>query len=321
MKFTGITKITDKLFVKQWVIGLCRGNIKDIIRTRSFAQDIKWLPLNLIDHFYADPFLLNTGNGEINILFEDFTLDDFYANISLLVLDENLKTVNKKILLDTKSHLSYPFIFRENSKTYVFPEAAHSGKLSCYEYIPENQSLSFVQHILNLPLLDSTILKFENRYWIFGVLKEKGAYKLNVYFSHNLLGPYTSHPGNPLKQSLNGTRSAGNFIEVDGVIYRPTQNCETEYGESITINRIKILNESDVAEEPCMTININNKNRFLHGIHTIHTINESDNIIAVDGMKWIFSPWNQWKTYNRNKNYFKKINSEDQTNSVVNSVK
>ena len=117
------------------------------------------------------------------------------------------------------------------------------------------------------------------------------------FFSDNLLGPYTPHPENPVKSGLNGTRSAGNFIVVDGIVYRPTQNCKKEYGESIEINKITGLNEINFMEVPYLTICINRNNRHNCGIHTIHTINVMNNIIAVDGEQWTFSPIHQFKKF------------------------
>ena len=147
----------------------------------------------------------------------------------------------------------------------------------------------WICHCLTLPFL-----KQNDKYWIFGTIKLKMEritdYKLYVFFSDNLLGPYIPHPGNPVKSGLDGTRSAGNFIEVDGIIYRPSQNCQKEYGESITINKVTELNEINVVEEPYMTISINKKNRSNYGMHTIHTINAMDDIIVVDGIRWTFSP-------------------------------
>ena len=226
-----------------------------------------------------------------------------------MTLDRSFKQVNCKILLDTKNHISYPFIFTENNKTYIFPEAGRSGKLSCYEYDPLNESINFLQDIVDLPLCDSSILKQNGKYWIFGTLSEIEAdtkritdYKLYVFFSDRLLGPYVPHPGNPIKSGLNGTRQAGNFIEVDGIIYRPTQNCERLYGESITINKVTELNEINVVEEPYMTICINKKNRYNYGMHTIHTINVMNDIVVIDGKRWTFSPIIQLKSYLRNRN-------------------
>jgi hypothetical protein len=289
------------LYVKQWVIGLANGDIKEIIRSRTFDQKINWLPVSSIYHFYGDPFLLRSEDGNLDILFEDFAFDDNYGNISIMTLDQNLNVVDQKILLDTGSHLSYPFIFIENEKKYVFPEAARSGVLTCYEFDSAKKSLYFLKEIINLPLLDSTILKYNNKYWLFGTLNNaQDGYILHVYFSDNLLGPYIAHPANPIKKGLDGTRSAGHFIEVDGSLYRPTQNCANAYGESITINKLTVLNESEISEETYMNINIDDNNWKNHGIHTIHTLNSLDGIIAVDGIKWTFSIQNQWKNFQRN---------------------
>jgi hypothetical protein len=297
-----VSKYIDKLYFKQWSIGLCRGNIKDIIRSKAFDQDICWLPLKSFNHFQADPFILRANDGNINILYEDFPFDDYYGKISLMIVDNNFKVKNDKILLDTKNHLSYPFIFVENNCFYVFPEAAHSGKLTCYEYDPAKQSLNFLQVILNLPLLDPTILKYNEKYWLFGTLSGEDSHnKLYIYYSDSLLGPYFPHYGNPVKNSLIGSRAAGNFIEVDGVYYRPSQNCENQYGESIIINKVIILNEFQYVEEPYMCISIDRKKHFNKMIFTIHTINVIDDIIAVDGSKWTFSPAAQWGVFLRNR--------------------
>jgi hypothetical protein len=296
------SKYIDKLFFKKWIIGIFRGNIEEIIRSKTFDPDVNWLFVESYDKYYADPFLLVSNDENFKILLEEFSFDDDYGKISLVTLDKSFIQVNHKILLDTKSHLSYPFIFAENDKIFVFPEAAQSGKLSCYEYNPVNESFIFLQDILDLPLRDSSILKKDNKYWIFGTLCENDTdYKLHVFFSDSLLGPYVSHPGNPVKSGLDGTRSAGNFIEIDGIIYRPSQNCKKEYGESITINKVTELNEINVIEESYLNICINKKNRYNHGMHTIHTINALENIIIVDGVHWTFSPIIQLKTFLRNR--------------------
>lgn len=304
-----LSKYIEKLFFKKWIIGIFRTDIKDIIKSKMFDPDINWLPIRSIDKYYADPFLLFSKDENLKILLEDFSFDENYGKISLMTLDRSFKQVNCKILLDTKNHISYPFIFTENNKTYIFPEAGRSGKLSCYEYDPLNESINFLQDIVDLPLCDSSILKQNGKYWIFGTLSEIDAdtkritdYKLYVFFSDRLLGPYVPHPGNPIKSGLNGTRQAGNFIEVDGIIYRPTQNCERLYGESITINKVTELNELNVVEEPYMTICINKKNRYNYGMHTIHTINVMNDIVVVDGKRWTFSPLIQLKSYLRNRN-------------------
>lgn len=291
-------KYIDKLFFKQWVIGICKDNIDDIIRNKNFDSEINWLIPKSFEKFYADPFLLNSNDGNIKILFEEFKFEEEYGKIALLTLNKKLNKINEKILLDTKSHLSYPFIFAENNKYYIFPEAAKSGKLSCYEYDPQNEKLSFLKNILDMPLLDSTILKHEGKYWILGSLgNNTSTYNLYAFFSDSLLGSYTPHSGNPIKSGLDGVRSAGNYINASGTIYRPTQNCKNKYGESITLNKINKLTEIDVLEEPYMFIQINRKKRNNRNIHSIHTINVINDLIVVDGEHWTFAPFRQLKKW------------------------
>lgn len=302
-----------KLYFKQWIIGLVFADIRDVIRTKTFNQDVKWLPLDSRTNFYADPFPLRSDSGELSIIFEDFSIDENYGNISLMQLNNNLEPVKQKILIDSKSHMSFPFIFRESEKLYIFPESVKKGNVSCYEFDPLKQQLTYVRDIINMPLYDPAILKWKEKYWLFGsVFENRRVYKLHVFHSENLLGPYVPHQGNPVRSGLDGTRAAGSFIVVDDVIYRPSQNCAREYGESITINRIVTLDESSFSEESYMTINIDKKNLNEHNIHTIHTFNYTDGLIIVDGQRWTFSLSEQWKNFRRNRKLLKQSSALSQ---------
>lgn len=305
------SRYLDHLYLKHWIIGICRCDIKEIIRTGIFSQEVQWLNLNSIDHYNADPFLLESDDNGFKVLYEDFALDDFYGKIFLSAFDNNCNQVSRKMLLDIKSHISYPFFFREGNKTYVFPESSSAGRLSCYEFDPLNQSLEFRKDILGLALLDSTIIKYNKKYWLFGTLKGSGSNsRLNIFFSDDLLGPYLPHPGNPVKDSVISSRPAGNFIEVDGTIYRPAQNCEKQYGESITINRIDNLDENNFREEQHMVIRIDRKAFNNENIMAMHTLNSTGGLIVIDGIKWTFSPKNQWKYFLKNREYGKKLRLE-----------
>jgi hypothetical protein len=296
------SKYINKLFFKKWIIGICKGDIKDIIRNKSFDPDITWLLMKPYSKYHADPFLVRSKDENLKILIEQFIYSEGYGKITLLTLDKNLKPLDNKVVLETKSHLSYPYTFTENDTTYIFPEAGQSGKLSCYVYDRVGESFKFLKDILDLPLRDSSILKHNGKYWIFTTVNEHDkSYKLLVFFSDNLLGPYAAHPGNPIKSGLNGTRPGGNFIEVDGIIYRPVQNCKKEYGESLTIYRIIELNENTVTEEPYMDLNFNSGNRLNFRMSNLHTINVMDNLVVVDGIKATFSPRLQIKSYIRNR--------------------
>lgn len=299
-------KYLDKLYFKHWKIGVCRGDIKEVIRTKQLPLQIKWLRINSTDHHNADPFIIRTNEGSHAIFYEDLKLDDQYGKIYLIKIDGDNNISERKLLLDTGSHLSYPFIYKENGKMYVFPEASKSGRLSCYEFDQVNETMRLIKEILPFPMLDSTIVKFGGRYWLFATINGKDSHnKLFIYYSEELLGPYISHPQNPVKDSLSSSRPAGNFIEVDGTLFRPSQNCVAAYGESITINRINRLDINGFSEEPYFTISAKDLNLSEKNIHTIHTINFVDDIIVIDGQKWTFSPINQWKFHQINRKAIK----------------
>jgi hypothetical protein len=301
-------KYFDKLFVKGWTIGLGHAKIEDIIKTKKFNPTIKWLKQTSVNHFYADPFFLPSDNDEHKVLVEEFPFDDYYGKITLLTFDKNFTLINKKILLDTQSHLSYPFIFREKGEIYIFPESAMSGKLLCYKYDPQSESLTFLSEIINKPLLDATILKHNNKYWLFGTLSGKDSLKnLHIFFADNLLGPYQPHPLNPVKIDVTASRPAGNFIQIDGTLYRPSQNGDMEYGKSITINKINEISEFSFNEEFYFSIEIDKSQN--KGIHTIHTINVSGNTIVIDGGTKKFAPWVKVKYFSKNKTFLHAFDS------------
>ena len=286
-----LKKYSDKLYLKQWGIGFMRGNLADIIRQKKTDLSFDWFSLDDKGVSKADPFIFKTDDGRINILFEYVSSYNLDGRISLMVCNEKLEPVMEKMVLDTKDHLSYPYVFKENGKIYVFPENAFGGSLWCYEFNQDRSLFFNRKEIIQLPLLDSTILKYDNKYWLFAtMLGDTFNSDLHIFYADNLFGPYTPHIANPVKSDLNGSRPAGNFIEVDGGIYRPSQNCKNYYGESITINKIKTLTPEKFEEEEYMLIEPNKSDEFNYGIHTINAI---DDIIIVDGQKGYFEPVRQ----------------------------
>src|ERR1039457_3185379 len=181
---TKYSKYISKLFFKQWIIGICQENIQEILRTKTFDPKIHWIDATSSEKFYADPFPISYKNGKLKILYEEYSYEKDYGTISLMTIDKDFRPIDNKILLDTNSHLSYPFYHSENIKTHVFPESADNDKLSCYEFSHEHESLVFMKDILDIPLYDSTILKYDNKYWIFGVTgRNSTSYKLAIFYS------------------------------------------------------------------------------------------------------------------------------------------
>jgi glycosyltransferase involved in cell wall biosynthesis len=288
-----LLKFYEKFCIMQWGIGFSNGDISQLIRSKKYNFTIKWLPTDNNSLSIADPFIFKSPDGNINLLYENFSMAEYgnYGKIDLIVLDQDFKPIINKRLMDTKSHLSYPFIFIENGKTYVIPEAHQSNRVAAYEFDFENNTLINEKVLIdNLPLIDSTILKFNNKYWLFATLGGSNSdhSKLYIFHANSLFGNYLPHTKNPVRDSLDGSRPAGNFIFVDGEIYRPAQNCAKFYGRSITINKILVLTENDFKEEAYLDLESQKKSYYNIGIHTINSI---DNIVVVDVIRFVFMPF------------------------------
>jgi hypothetical protein len=286
-----LKKYSDKLYLKQWSIGFAKMNMEELIRNKRNSLPIQWLSPESNKFSYADPFIFRTEDGQVHVLFESVSTVDLDGKITLMTIDNQLNPVSQKTLLATEAHLSYPFVYKENGKIYVFPENAFSGSLYCYEFDPATQTLINKKEVINQPVVDATITKYEGKYWLFGTMVgEQRNSALHIFYSNSLTGPYTAHAGNPVKRDLYSARPAGNLVMVDGNLYRPAQNCSSYYGESISINKITKLNTTQFAEEEYFTIQANKKDQFNYGIHTINACGDT---IIVDGQKKYFQPVQQ----------------------------
>ena len=147
-----LDRIADKMFMKQWNVGLAKINVHELITSRNYNPEYKWLPIGNTGRFFADPFIFKTTDGNINVIYEDFSAQDQYGKISLTTVNEQFQPVFTKEILDTGSHLSYPNVFVDGNKTYIIPEASKSGQVTCYEYDFASRALANGKNIIqNMP--------------------------------------------------------------------------------------------------------------------------------------------------------------------------
>src|SRR5688572_24858863 len=115
-------KYSDKLYLKQWSIGFAKANLDELIRNKQSSLSIEWLSPESNKYSWADPFIFKADDGQTHILYESVSTYGLDGKITLLTVDNQLKPVSQKLVLETEAHLSYPFIYKENGKIYVFPE-------------------------------------------------------------------------------------------------------------------------------------------------------------------------------------------------------
>lgn len=295
--------IIDRISYHTWNIGFVERSIEDVVTSNDTELQVHWVKHNYKDRFFADPFILSADENEIRVLVEDFPYYDKVGMISLLAVDrKTYELKERKVILKQSFHMSYPFIQRkENGKLWVAPEASMSGNLYRYTMNPDTCMLENQEVLLAEPLLDSTIIEHDGKYWLFCTKRGPESNKsLFIYYSDKPEGPWTAHKSNPVVQDAAMARPAGYMVKVDGEIYRVIQKCDHHYGEAINISKVDVLNETEFKETLFKEI------RAQEDIYSesFHTINGLGNMCVVDGVRVDFRPMRRVWYELRNKLHF-----------------
>ena len=182
-----------------------------------------------------------------------------------------MQLVDRRVVVDDDFHLSYPFVVNQT----VLPENHKSGRLHAFG-IDREPVEKWV--VLDFPLIDPTLLRFNDTWWIFGTTKDDPNRNLSIFYEKD--GRFVPHKKNPVKVDSRSSRPGGSFFWYNGELYRPAQNCERRYGENINIMKINRLDEEDFDEEFCFQVSSRGSSRFNLGLHTF---NVYDDFVLVDG--------------------------------------
>lgn len=259
---------------------------KDILFRESNDNHVNWLDWNgYKGGWFADPFILSADDKTVNVLVEEWNDKLEKGRISKLVIDRTTNKLIKVIpLLENATHFSFPNIWREDNTVFVYPENYQSGGLYIYEYDEDNEKLVNAHCLINEPLLDAQLLKYNGEYYIFAIRQDNASRQskvLYVYKSQSLKGDYSHIQTieNPLKEE----RGAGAVFSYNNHMIRPAQSCEVDYGHSIVFYELT-KKDGEFEESVLGRIFPNTKERWNR---KIHTYNRFDNLIVVDGYEYV----------------------------------
>lgn len=227
---------------------------------------------NKAGEYAADCFVWTIENKTF-VVYEHYNYNKKKGSIRLSEISEN-KLINTRVLLENDTHFAYPFLFEQEGKLYVAPENLESGKWNAYELDLEGGKVSNPITLIHEPLVDASILQHENKYYVFAGLPKQANEALHIWYSDNIWGPYQKHPLNPVVYNPGSARMAGNFVHLNGEIFRPAQKSDIHYGEAIVWKKLKKLSTSEFAEEE-ISIQYNTFfNDYLAGMHTVSHHNQ-----------------------------------------------
>jgi hypothetical protein len=270
----------DIVFADQWNIGVIDSPIEHV----GVANDrppIRWLPMVGCD-FQADPFAI-TAAGRTWALVEQLEFDERLGRIEAVDVDSGER---RSVDLPLATHASYPYVVSDGDATYCVPQVTGTNGLRRYRAVREpDRWLDDGELLPDVEARDATVTHFDGRWWLFVTLRGTELTDLHLWFADSLDGPWTPHPRNPVKCDIRSARPAGTPFVVDGVLYRPAQDCRTTYGGAVAINRITTINPDAFAEEVVQTIAPSTKDPWHHGLHTLSAAGDRT---LVDGKRRVF---------------------------------
>lgn len=245
----------------------------DILAQGLDDAAIHWLPEEPDFTFLADPFAVR-DDGNLLLFAEQYDYRTRHGVIERLVFDHRLDLIAREPALREAWHLSYPFVFSGEGETWMLPEAHRSGALTLYRahgrfahWRPE------CVIALDCVPVDASILHHGGRWWLFyssAASKRDKLGSLHVAWADRLCGPWTPHPGNPVRHDRASARPGGTPLVIGGRIMLPVQDCVDTYGGAIRPLWIDRLDETGFAATAGAPLALPpSAGRYGAGMHTL----------------------------------------------------
>lgn len=270
-----LKRIYKELTSLHWEIGFLDNSYESIVR--GDALKLKLVTHDYPDSWFADPFILDVSDDEIVVFVEEVTKKCKKGTIAKLVIDrKTLHVTSKKTILERTGHLSFPVIVRHKGSIYVYPENSEDGSLNLYKYNPDDDSMTLVHELCDRPLTDAIITDYFGKLKLFTTdIDAPNGYKLDQYDWNEASRKFEYSTSVLFEEHI--ARMAGKFFVVDGKLYRPAQESNTNYGHGMSIQETTFENGKWFFKEVRRIVSP-------HPILTqsCHTLNSYKDVMVVD---------------------------------------
>ena len=268
-------------FSPHWKVGWRRLARSDLWDTQSLTGT-RWNVLpNPRGRFLADPIAI-ARDGRTFLFVEDFFHDRQKGVISALEFGEQGAAAFLPSVLEEPWHLSYPFVMEWAGEVWMIPESSANREAALYRADPFPGAWKKEAVLLrDLPALDTTIVRHEDRYWLFTTVENPGhgSLDLHLFSAPGILGPWRAHERNPVLRDARSARSAGKIVERGGRLWRPVQDCSRRYGAAVGLVEITVLNDRTYEQRVRSTIA---PGREWPG-RRLHTLSQAGGFEFIDG--------------------------------------
>lgn len=202
-------------------------------------------------NYVADPFLHIPEVGDWHVFFEVFNhARDPTGVIGHAVSHNHGQTWNyNQVVLETDSHLSFPFVFSHRGEYYMLPErsGSHSPtEILLYEARDFPTEWYRSQRLVNpdKQLTDRIIFQWNERWWLLAGEPTEDA--LYVYLSPTLhTSNWIPHPENPVVRNRpTASRPAGRPIVTTDAPVVFFQDTAAQYGDKVRAFELSTLSST-----------------------------------------------------------------------------
>lgn len=270
-------KLNDLVYDHQWIL---------MFDLRDRISGSPWRFKKIVppkDRFWADPHVIHKDD-QYYIFFEELIYEKKKGHISVLVIDEKGNYTAPTTILERPYHLSYPFVFYWEGEYYMIPDTQENRTIEIYKCIEFPNRWDHHKTILrDVCAVDTTIFCHQKKWWLFANIREyDGAStwdELFLFYADNPLSDqWNPHPANPIVSDVRRSRPGGRIFEINGQIFRPSQDCSKGYGYGIRMNRIAAISETEYREEEVGSI-LPGWERNITGTHTF---NQAHRLTIID---------------------------------------
>lgn len=259
-----------------WNIGFIQNSLESILLGDQLQ--VKWMIHNCRNSWFADPFILDVTNDEIHVLVEEFCEPLQRGRIARLILDRGTYMLKKKdVVLEQPTHLSFPAIIRKDGKVFIYPENGENKELNLYQYIPESNECIKVETILSEAVADAVITEIDDKKYLFCTKQPNPNGNVLYVYQKDSSGLFQPREEYTFEEHV--ARMAGDFFTYNGKLYRPTQECNIQYGHAVALQEVTEDNGKFHFQEV----------RRMYSVHPrltvgMHTFNMYKGLIVTDAL-------------------------------------
>ncbi len=239
--------------------------------------------------FIADPFMLYDA-GMWYLFAEIYNVGTRKGEIALATSPDGLKWTYRQIVLAEPFHMSYPHTFKWCDTFYMLVES-RTESIRLYKATVFPYRWEYVKTLLSgADFMDTSLIRHNGLWWMFTCPSANNDI-LSLYYAEDLLGPWQSHPANPIvSNDARIARPGGRMITWDDRIFRFAQDDVQHYGHRVWALEVTRLTPSIYQERMAMSAPLlepSGTRWNAQGMHHIdlHQVRHDQWIACVDGFK------------------------------------